>query len=708
MILVTTLIASIEIGVQPAAATEPSGLINPTSTTTDSPTNAPRTYSGTVLGPNGKPVAGATVAAVHFVYEPFGGQRIKGRLAETKTASDGTYSLQFQPQEGFNQVVAEMQGLAMDAIDFDQLEELYRENRSTLDLNLASLKPILGRIVDTEGNPVPNVSIQVVAVQLPSSHEAVEKWQANANPELLKATDDLVMASHDPRITATRFPGRGTIPPIHPINAEVLSDVDGRFQLDDIGEDYLVHIRLKGQTIATRDALIVARDMPDTIAFHYQIHNHDYTHYGATPTIVAMPTQRITGVVRDAETGVPIPNSRVFLLRSGKSQWLMHQPSTMADADGRFELLGAPLGGHHLLKVQPEKDQPYFESQLELPATTTAKPQECQFELRKTKWISGRVTDVQGKPLRATIHYYPFRDNPHAQKYSNFDQQIMGHVPDDSIHSDEDGSFRIRAIAGPGVLAACISDHSLQASYIPNITPDLLQRIGGEQMPKLFNSWSANYFDAMVEVELNPNTDQFTQDLQLKQGQTKSIRVKDVNGNNLEAISVLGSTFPPRFEASRSLKDSSVEIVGLYPEDSRLVVLQAPNGDSGKLLTISGNEVSEIEVQLEPCAVVTGRVLGKDNRPEANVGIQTSPVQEKTQDTWARELEPVTSDENGNFQLRLPPGGRYRLWAYTSMGPNFTVEIRPIPGAVYAIGDVKDGMELNEKATDSMRKSEPQ
>jgi hypothetical protein len=136
---------------------------------------------------------------------------------------------------------------------------------------------------------------------------------------------------------------------------------------------------------------------------------------------------------------------------------------------------------------------------------------------------------------------------------------------------------------------------------------------------------------------------------------------------------------------------------------SRLVVLLSSDGRTGKMLTVSGGDSAAIGVQLEACASVSGRVLNQDSGPVANMEVHITPVQEPSQDNWMRDLGPVVTDAKGEFELHLPLGGLYRLWAYTSMGPNFSVSIRPAAGATYKLGDLKDAMDLKEQATEKFK-----
>ena len=121
------------------------------------------------------------------------------------------------------------------------------------------------------------------------------------------------------------------------------------------------------------------------------------------------------------------------------------------------------------------------------------------------------------------------------------------------------------------------------------------------------------------------------------------------------------------------------------------------------MLTINGTDAAAMEVQLEACATVSGRVLDQDSEPVANMEIHITPMQEPSQDNWGRELGPVVTNADGEFELQLPVGGLYGVFSCTAMGPNFSARIRPAAGATYKLGDLKDAMNLKEETTEEFK-----
>jgi beta-lactamase regulating signal transducer with metallopeptidase domain/uncharacterized GH25 family protein len=679
------------------------------------PANAIRTYAGKVFGPDGQPVAGVTVYVENTNFDRKRRIEVSQELQSTVTADDGSYSLTFQPKDGNNQVIAAKEGYGPAVVGFDVLHELFEQGKEALDLRLARDVPIIGRVVDTEGNSLADVTVTVDQFSLPVSDDAVAEWIDKERPELFQGRERNSLMLSDSRILETAFPISMTIHHGSAIPASVTTAADGSFRLAGIGRNRRVQLMLAGSNIAQQRAIVVTRQMNDIVAFAHEVRDGDYTHHGASPTLVASSAQRIVGQVVDGVSKAPLPNVPVRLARIGKETWLAGTDPIQAvtDDDGRFEILGAPLGGQHLVEVHPPPNQPYFRTSRELPVASGSAPLECNFTLPQTKWIRGRVTDDQGNPIVAMLEFYPHRDNSHAEAFTKFDPNITGRGPSEECETDETGSFRIKAIPGPAVLAAFAKDETDRKRFMPNRDADLLERIGGQDMTRLYDSWSADYFDALVEVNLPVDEDEVTQDLVFKQGWSRRLLVTDNNGQPVSRVTAMGHTFPPRQELVE-LDDSGLDIVGLQRSDTRLVVLMDKERELGRVLNFSimgaDHDATNIPLSAEllPCAVATGRVVDEEGRGVMNLRIRVHAIKELRADSWAREVAQVMTDEHGRFRVTMPPGGAFHVSAYTDLGPNFQATIRTESGAAYELGDLKHNDELKESDTTQLAaKKEP-
>ncbi|MCA9125672.1 MAG: M48 family metalloprotease [Planctomycetales bacterium] len=660
-----------------------------------------RSFKGTVFDANGKPVGDATVYVVAVSFDV----KVNGTVSRSLSAqsqSDGTYSITVTPRN--NEVlmmVAQKAGCGAVTVDLALARTKAEQKEITIDLNLLEEMPIKGRVVDTEGNPVSGVEIRVEILSVPKSEEAVTEWIANEKPELFTEANNMATRfGRDERIRGTQFPAVATIPLGESLPDAETTSSNGEFRLVGVGKDCLLRVSLSGPGIASREALIVAREMKSVTAYAAGIFSRDFTHHGANPTLVVSPAQAVTGRILDAQTKQPITGLPVMLRRTGRENWLAANAAerTLTDSEGRFELSSAPLGGGHMISIIAGPDSPYFDTDFEFPVTSSPELAPAEIELTPAVWIRGRVTDESGSPVVAIVDYYPFRENKYAEAYSNFDPRIAGRAPNEKQLTNRDGFFRIKAIPGRGVLSALAQDQQDRLKYMPNREPRLLDEIGGEQMRKLFNGWSADYFDALIEINIDEGLAETSQDVVFKSGGTKKLTLWGESGTRPTKIQQLGLTFPPKFTTIEA-NESTVEVIGLQPDEPRLVVLIDEKNECGIALTVKDSDPGKQALRLQECAKVNGRVVDSNGEPVDKVNIRVSPVLEMQRDSWNRELRSVSTNANGKFSLSIPSGCAFRVFAYSEMGPNFTATIRPKPGAIYHLGDLKDKDDLNEVET---------
>src|SRR5207253_1759173 len=85
-----------------------------------------------------------------------------------------------------------------------------------------------------------------------------------------------------------------------------------------------------------------------------------------------------------------------------------------------------PAGEADILLVVPQKSQPYFRTEIDVPRVGGLESVTCDIALKASIWLSGRVTDKHsGSGVPSVVSYYPFLDNAHAAKYANFDAGVQ-------------------------------------------------------------------------------------------------------------------------------------------------------------------------------------------------------------------------------------------------------------------------------------------
>ena len=154
--------------------------------------------------------------------------------------------------------------------------------------------PVSGRVVNQDGKPVAGATVKIEYVWSPPEG-GLDAWIEQIK-RLGKEPYGLPLAS---------VIGGGPPP-------EVTTDSDGRFKLNAIERDRIAKLKFSGPGIETSEAYVLTRAVPPIrvkVPDRPDISNVVY--YGATFEHATVPGNAVAGVVRDADTGAPIPGVRI-------------------------------------------------------------------------------------------------------------------------------------------------------------------------------------------------------------------------------------------------------------------------------------------------------------------------------------------------------------------------------------------------------------
>ena len=192
-------------------------------------------FHGRVLGPQGKPVAGASI----YTFAPKSEESMPAAL-RTKAASDGKFQFEIVKVEldavtergplGGLTVVATAEGFGPDWVSVRKPPD------GELSFRLVDDSvPITGRIVDLQGKPIAGARITRGLIKAEGA--------GGIDPYLTLVRDDPFKASNHG--FAKYWPAM--VIPGQP--AFVLTDADGRFKLSGIGRDRIIDLNVEGPTI---------------------------------------------------------------------------------------------------------------------------------------------------------------------------------------------------------------------------------------------------------------------------------------------------------------------------------------------------------------------------------------------------------------------------------------------------------------------------
>ncbi len=648
------------------------------------------TVRGIVVDPNGKPVAGATV------YLP---DDVSTEVQTKRTDDDGRFEIifdktKFTEPSGRLQarrrayLYAVREGYAPGWVSVD---ELAGDQSPTLRLQRDDV-PIRGQVLNLEGQPVPQATIQIWDIHDPHS--------GSLDGMLETLRDSPIRVDGYIYREMRFFPGRllelqlqrGTFGRSEEGNPIITADGEGRFEFRGIGRERLARVEVEGRNVESTRINVLTRSeiedkwkrktpdeqrrmMLETGGALPQVYTATFKHF-------AGPSVPITGVVRDRESGEPIAG----ILVGGWLRNTNNHASATTDENGRYELTGlAVKGTFQQLDAGPEDSAslPYLGAQkrdLTFSAASPLGKDDTDFELARGIVVRGRVTDAQTQqPVKALIRYLAYGDNPHVQELAD---DIW---PYTDGHAGENGEFAIAVLPGPGALAVGTGSSNVPDRYRP-ARPEEFGR------PHSDEGWISTANQGLIRAEhykaaqfIDFETGEEPLELALTVTPVTDIarvRCIDEEGRPIRNVSVAGhlpwdGNYRPiprgGLEVGRGAQ-AYIEIADLGAEARRPVVFRHHDRNVAAILFPSRSErqprLADLDrdedgayrITLTPCGSLTGQLVDANGDPvtDARVELHLMNGSEPRKTDIEAAESPV--DEQGRFKLRqLPARGPYWL-----------------------------------------------
>ena len=381
--------------------------------------------SGRIVHPDGKPAAGAHVAAIGMKIQPDrGGDLTPGGevLAEATTDDDGCYRLSLigvssKTHRHANLTArADDGGLAWQRLDLDAAEV-------DASFELPHEEPIRGRLIDVQGQPAAGVRVSIRSVSVTSKtgiHNAGVGF---------RSMDDPPQAWPQPLTTDEqgRFVIRG-VPPGHGVLLAT--------QKTD---------RFAPQDEALNTGMSEGRGEHDQ-TYRSQVKN---VKVGEEAVLTLAAAQIFEGVVRYEDTGQPAPHARLTVWASQQEKFgSMISVAGKADSQGRYRVNPNP-GVRFGVTAYPPDGAPYLVRRVTpIHWEDGATLKQVDVNLPRGVLVRGKVveTDNHEAVAGATIQYVP-----EANNNSNTADDILTGWQGIQL-SDGDGRFEIAVLPGPGRL----------------------------------------------------------------------------------------------------------------------------------------------------------------------------------------------------------------------------------------------------------------
>jgi RNA polymerase sigma factor (sigma-70 family) len=644
---------------------------------------------GRVVAPDGRPVAGASVAAEYIFTEA-------DPRPQTTTGPDGRFSIRLPKSEGdtvpegimamYPWLVASAPGYGVGWCQRALRADRPAEQVITL---VDEGPPVEGRIVDLEGRSVVGATVAAARFWY-DARGNIAAWIAKARNgaagNLWQGLENLTLAANP---TAHMRSTRELLVPI-----STTTGADGRFKLTGIGRDRIAELIISGTGIATTQAYVFSRPELEIRASDLiMMRREPFIVHAPKFQLALAPSVRVEGKVRDKESGRPIAGLEIQAAVFDE-QSLIPAPgiSATTDAEGSYRVDGLSKAPAYRLFIKTAKGLPYTNATLRVSADSPGlEPVTFDVALKRGVFVRGKIVDkVTGQPLKGHVNYDTFADNPNLSSFTGFGDSYEQYAT-----IDEQGRYEVVALPGRGLIAVREqTDRYRPASGCEKI-------VGYDTKTKVFQTsprWLSPAGHAIVaEVVVDPKAESMTLDLQADPGKSVPIEVVGPDGTPIGDTKVKGQR---ELYQSGPIPEpsSSFEVFALDPSSPRRVIVMHEGRKLIGTALLKGNKTGPVTIKLEPWGSVAGRIVDDEGRPRKDMFIGSlggsHNKHPETHDIVPRSdwNNGIRVGDDGRFMVEgLVPGLKYSANArsgFEDYGDLF-VDVTVAPGEAKDLGDLK-------------------
>ncbi|MFO1092781.1 MAG: carboxypeptidase-like regulatory domain-containing protein [Planctomycetaceae bacterium] len=553
-------------------------------------------------------------------------------------------------------------------------------------------RPVRGQLFDLEGRPLANVAVRVEAVSQPDVRLLLQALQEKSKQRYYDA------------VNATGAAGSITREHAHRLYPPVTTDASGRFELMGIGDDQLASLTIHGAGVESQVINVIGRTMSPARLPHLDAYpgGAKEAYYGRDFSHAVGPSVPIVGVVKEADSGAPVPNTLIYVERlfaegtsgaEGQLRLDTQHMRTTTDAEGRYRLDGLPPGKGHVLIARPPLAEPLLMAQQSVSLNAPGgSAQTVDIRIKRTFWIEGRVTDKHsGAAVPAYVDYLALESNPYTLDKHGLQQAFEIH----RYRTDKEGRFRVPGLPGPGIaMVLAIGGRGypreVGADTVPGYDKD------SRYIPTNPVGYPLGNWNLIKPIDPPVDAASFTCDFELDGGQKAAGRVAGPDGAALRNFSALGEVVNVPFWKQHA--DGQFAVQGYDGVGPRLLFFKNVEETLVGKLRVEGAATPELVVTLEPAVRVTGRLIAQ----ETGLPAERYSLYCESSSLGAFRIDDVYTGDDGRFEVKgLMAGLTYKISTANSMrfssGKNdFTIDVtKTKPGDVVDLGDVRGGKVSN-------------
>ncbi len=672
----------------------------------DDPALAGR-YAGRVIGPDGKPVVGARV----FIAPNDPKLKAPGPV-RALTDADGRFEFD-APDMTFTEldgIPARRQGLLIATADGYAPDWMLTSGRNPVsrsvgypvkmaDLTLQLAKndvTIHGRFLDPQGRPLAGARVRLVELMVPMKRD-LGAHLARESQLLIFAGTDYDQALNRPDL----LPG---------VTTEALTDATGRFTMSGLGRDRLAVVSVSAPTVVDTRLTVMTRLAHDVDTRPDLNGNPTQAIYGAGFILQLKPGRTVKGIVRDAHTHQGIAGMWVGPggdpmrgFSEGEYRWT-------TDKDGRFTITGLdPSAPRQEITAVPRPGRPYL-----IAARVVDDKSETVIECLRGIPFRLRVTDEEGRPVKAEVTYHVVLPSAHVPETRNVGYNGAINYAARSA----DGTYESFVLPGPGaVLVKVPADFDYRPAHVDPkaffapgrsdwTKQELISTYGNHDTLSIHPGWWLDQHEYAAIVLVNPRVNSEPLELSATVVKDKPRRVTliDLEGKPVVGADTEGMTWFP-WDNEPRLRTGTFSVTKLHPDWGRRITYFKEDRKLIAFLMARGDSEAAYTVRMQPWGTVTGRLVdlnGKalplkqaalPGRIPAALYMGNWRATVTNSDPNVGEHPGVQTDLDGRFRLdKLVPGLRYSAEVYLERGGFAGMAFEDLvvgPGEVRDLGDTR-------------------
>ncbi len=301
-------------------------------------------------------------------------------------------------------------------------------------------------------------------------------------------------------------------------------------------------------------------------------------------------------------------------------------------------------------------DQPYIKVVKPLKQQEVLDTARLDITLKRGVWVEGKVINrATGKPVKAVVVYYPFRDNLGVKECP--DASFLNNNVSDEVEfpTDAQGRFRSVALPGGGILAVSVKE----PGYVNDKRLD--SKTAGNVLHIADFSYYMYPYHALVPIDAPVGKTLAIPDITLTPGRTQHIKIAASDGRPVRGHGILclqaGSL------AGETVKGSEWTFIHVNPGKAESLIISHADRSLGATVDLKGDEPDPVQLVLQPCGTVTGRLVDEDGKPRRDVSLAVNQRYiSRGSSTGSERMDGLKTGPDGRFRIKdLVPGLTYNL-----------------------------------------------